>query len=847
MTAYFKDVIEKLLHIDLMTIAHRLGFSNTLPNKLSFDDVCEAIKSLNQLSLMESEADRNAFITIAALLWEYAHSDYPNLRDILILLLSRIGYALSSIILDSNYSKDGKYEALHSLISQITTTINQQRYEIKIGKHCEMLTAFQLSVSNSIRENKLTGISAPTSAGKSYVLLIEAARAVVENKWDVIYIIPTISLINQVTTDFSKYFRKIGASDIEVFNSYNPELVTADKPHVFVLTQERVAAAFTMRENPFSRKAFLIIDEIQNIERISNDSEMRSKVLLDTVHEFRFLKSIEKIVVSGPRISKIGKLCKDLLDEDCADKTTNISPVLNLTYSINKMKNEYHFRQYCSLLDAPNFILIQNPSLIEGHGKKRYTIDFLLYLSRFIDHLGANVQNVIFTPNPATARKTAMKLAEQRQKNNGKELDLLVAYLKESVNVNYALADVVSKGIAYHHGNLPQHVRKVIEYAISKKLISNVVCTTTLMQGVNMPAQNIIIRNPHLYINAREGATELSSYDMANLRGRAGRLLKDFIGRSFVLDENEFLKMSAEYSQGNLFEDTEKELDSSYRSTYNQYADEISKAVTNKTLSTQLPSGYAFIVTYIRQAILRHGRDAINRLERIGISISEAEFAVYKSVLSALQVPREICLRNRYSDPEIMNLLYTDNSVPNLPTDVTRGAESKLGEVLKYLHANANYSSLLKGRIPDHYQEDRLLKVFCSMSIKWAKQIPLKIILENSYFDTSDKVEDAVKLLQNTISYDLPMLLKPLYDVKNVEPTFITFLESGANMPITRKLIEIGIPRETAIFLFDHYFSTMQFSPEDVYSRIIAKIRANQRDMPFWIEVQLRMFFESVA
>ncbi|GHV31440.1 hypothetical protein FACS1894167_13810 [Synergistales bacterium] len=591
----FNDVLDRLLGIELSTIAHRLGFSNKNPDRPCFDDICEAVKALNQLSLCSTEDDRNMFITIAALLWEYAHDEYPNLRDVLIHLLSRIGYAPSSIILAPSYADDNKYEPLHSLISQIATTLNQRKYEVKIGNHSELLTAFQLSVSNSIRENRVVGVSAPTSAGKSYVLLMEAARTVVENKWDVIYIVPTISLINQVTTDFNKYFKKLNASNVEIFNSFNPELVDSDTSHIFILTQERAAAAFTMREKPFQRKTFLIIDEIQNIERISScDSEMRSKVLLDTIYEFRFSENIEKIVISGARITQIDTLCNELLGDDCIDNSTNISPVLNLTYSITKVKSQYFLKQYCSLLDTPKTIVVENPSLIKGHGKKLYNDSYLNYLSSFVTNLGDDSQNIIFAPNPATARKTAISLADGKSVNSA--LDSLVIYLQETVRDNYALAYIVAKGFAYHHGKLPQHVRKVVEYAITQKLISNVVCTTTLMQGVNLPAQNVVIRNLHLYVKSGDGVQELSSYEMANLRGRAGRLLKDFIGRSFVLDENEFLKVTDEYQQETLFEDTYKELDSSYGGIYSKHVTEISAAVTDGTPSTKLPKEYAFIV-----------------------------------------------------------------------------------------------------------------------------------------------------------------------------------------------------------------------------------------------------------
>jgi hypothetical protein len=827
------------LSIEHLTVAYKLGFSKKQPKKPSFDDVCEAVKALNQLSLKTSEKDRNMFIAIAALLWEHTSGEYHNLRDVLIHLLSRIGYAPSSVILDSEYSKDNKFDALHSFIAQIATEINQKIYEVSIGEHREILTAFQLSVSNSICQNRIVGISAPTSAGKSYVLLMEAVRSFINDKWDIIYIVPTISLINQVTLDFIKYFKKMGVTDVEIFNSYNPELIVTNNPHIFVLTQERAAAAFTMSEKPFNRQAMLIIDEIQNIERAtSGDSEMRSKVLLDTIYEFRFSDNIAKIVVSGARISQIDNLSKDLLGDECVGNTTDISPVLNLTYSIKKVDNHYNFKQYCSLLDVPKSIVITDSSLIKGHGKKLYEDEYLSYLSSIVANLGHDSQNIIFTPNPRTARKTALALAVDEKTN--KNLHSLSEYLKETVRNNYALADVIVKGVAYHHGKLPHHVRKVIEHAISEKFLSNVVCTTTLMQGVNMPAQNVIVRNPHLYVKESNEVSELSSYEMANLRGRAGRLLKDFIGRSFVLDENEFLKVSDEYKQESLFEDTYKELDSSYSSIFGRHRVEIASAMEEKIPSSQLPKGYAFIVTHIRQAILRHGDDAKLRLNKIGVTLSNTDFEDYKTALSRLKVPRDICLKNRYADPEMLDILYLDRELPNLPEHpTTRGAKTRLDTVLKYFRDNPNYSTLLSERVPKHYQNGQQRSSLCDMAIKWAGQKSLKEILESDYYNDADNVEDAIDLLQKTVSYNLPILLKPLYDIKGINANFVTFLEAGAYQPIARKLIEIGIPRETAIYLDNNYFAGLKFTGEDIYSAITMVIRSNSKKIPYWIRVQL--------
>ena len=74
------------------------------------------------------------------------------------------------------------------------------------------------------------------------------------------------------------------------------------------------------------------------------------------------------------------------------------------------------------------------------------------------------------------------------------------------------------------------------------------------------------------------GEVELTSYEMANLRGRAGRLLKDFVGRTIVLDESEFEKTEG-YDQFSLFEDVEKEVSPGYGERFIEHKRDILDAV----------------------------------------------------------------------------------------------------------------------------------------------------------------------------------------------------------------------------------------------------------------------------
>lgn len=43
----------------------------------------------------------------------------------------------------------------------------------------------------------------------------------------------------------------------------------------------------------------LVADEIQNIERIKEETDERAKILFDTLMEFRYKNNVEQIIISG--------------------------------------------------------------------------------------------------------------------------------------------------------------------------------------------------------------------------------------------------------------------------------------------------------------------------------------------------------------------------------------------------------------------------------------------------------------------------------------------------------------------------------------------------------------------
>lgn len=84
--------------------------------------------------------------------------------------------------------------------------------------------------------------------------------------------------------------------------------------------------------------------------------------------------------------------------------------------------------------------------------------------------------------------------------------------------------------MAFHHGGLLDIARLEVEDLFTDGAIKNLVCTSTLLQGVNLPADRMIVISPKI------GDYELSHFDFLNLIGRAGRINTSLYGEIFAFN-----------------------------------------------------------------------------------------------------------------------------------------------------------------------------------------------------------------------------------------------------------------------------------------------------------------------
>ena len=86
-------------------------------------------------------------------------------------------------------------------------------------------------------------------------------------------------------------------------------------------------------------------------------------------------------------------------------------------------------------------------------------------------------------------------------------------YLEETISKDWYVVSLLKRGIGIHHGKTPMYLRKFYENEYNKGNLKVLLCTNTLMEGINTPTNSmIIVDDPG------------SAFKLNNLIGRVGRL-----------------------------------------------------------------------------------------------------------------------------------------------------------------------------------------------------------------------------------------------------------------------------------------------------------------------------------
>lgn len=794
----FSSLEKEFFSYNLHQVALKFGLVDEGPPALEEDTVCRLLNRAEEYSFEPTNEERYKSLLICALLWENKQEKWSALAPFISKILIRLGLTTSAKMV--NWNKElALFNSFGSLLEELCATVQLMDSEVSVADQKITLSDFQKRMWDSIDLYNRIGISAPTSAGKSFVLVNKAIQTLINQDGKIFFIVPTISLITQVSNDIRRKLKELSITNIEVAQTVNDISLFKSPKTVYVLTQERAFSAINHPDADFSGVRMLIVDEIQNIEKVANENEERAKILFDVIQIFKNDLNPDKIVLSGPRLDKLQGVMRKWFGDEARSVSEELPAVLNLTYSFKKGRGTLSFVQYISE-DVFQSIEVDDRFKVKAKmlDRQKFNVEENELLASIINSTKKE-GNIIFADKSKSANEIARGVALLvNDADLSPDTDSFSAFIESTVHPQYELIQTVKKGIAYHHAKMPPHIRCLVEKLFIGRHLNTIVATTTLMQGVNLPAKNIIIKTPKV------GTGDLTGYEFSNLKGRAGRLMQDFVGRALIINEGacEEVGIKLDVSQ-------QKELTIGYAGKFEMDKNVILDCLTtNKVMSNDVSND---IVTYIRNMVVRYGLSADIRLGEVGIVLDKTVIDSITAGLNNLEVPAIICRNNFYWDPLVLDLLYKsvkNGEWPELPNTIVGSSNAIYGCILKM----AKFAPLYYARyIPKLEITEFSIKKVQSLSIyaeSYGKGNPLKDVINPTRFpiEQPEQIEERINDIQTKVVYGIPKLLKPLfqiYDLLKGKKTvaILSCIEVGGLEQRLRALIEIGIPRETAIAL----------------------------------------------
>ncbi|MDK1492958.1 DEAD/DEAH box helicase [Sinorhizobium sp. 7-81] len=382
------------------------------------------------------------------------------------------------------------------------------------------LTAFQYDLWDRLGKGRRVAVAAPTSAGKSFVLQNHLVR-LYDGDTDrtVVYLVPTRALIAQVSQDLASIFSQDPKGRPEILTVPTEPDVALSKRSICVMTQERMQ--LMLGAHPDFSADVVIADEAHSIADGS-----RGVLLQWVVDDLLRRRPDAQLLFASPGIRNLEVFGRTFGLDDIERMPSSEPTVAQNFLSVRIVSARGGLVSVHSV--EPGGHETQVSEIVIGHTLASRK-EMLVHVSAA---LGKGAANIVYANGAAEAEDVALQLSELlKEREATPDREALAQLAAESVHGSYVLAECVRHGIAFHYSTIPTQVRQAIEKAVSDGVVDFLVCTSTLLQGVNLPARNVFMCKPE------KGRTHpLEATDFWNLAGRAGRLRREFQGNIFLID-----------------------------------------------------------------------------------------------------------------------------------------------------------------------------------------------------------------------------------------------------------------------------------------------------------------------
>ena len=446
---------------------------------------------------------------------------------------------------------NGFTEAPSGMVTMLDDMSNQAvraLYHSRVSDHfiLDKTQKEVIDLFHSITPRRLL-VSAPTSYGKTF-LMREIVFMNRDRYKNILLVFPTVALLLENARMMSAFVSENNL-DYEIIKTVD-SVEDDETKKIFVFTPER--ALQLIATYPDLKIDFFFFDEVYKIDEDYCDYEFEDGEEGSSGHKpfdtnpqdflnedrgktfrialYLLAKSVDEYYLAGPNLKKESfgyGMNRFLSLNRITVKEIDFEPTLRI--SVNAHGNKIEEFTPAFLPEHKHNELVPINTKVNDRIK-----DVVSYIDT--KQYG---KTLLYCMTPTKAIEYSNKLADNIGESSVFErfpddFKSFLEHIRREYDIDnssdeWSLIRVLKNGFGMHHGKLPKYIQQEILEQFNKGTFDILFCTSTIVEGVNTDAQNMII------LNHSKGNKRLTLFDVKNIKGRAGRYYHCFVGRVFYL------------------------------------------------------------------------------------------------------------------------------------------------------------------------------------------------------------------------------------------------------------------------------------------------------------------------
>ncbi|MBI4158832.1 DEAD/DEAH box helicase [Candidatus Woesearchaeota archaeon] len=390
---------------------------------------------------------------------------------------------------------------MHRITQVIRSLIEKQGIK-------ELRPAQSKALDSGLLKNKNLIVCTPTSSGKTLVAELAFLNHFLNKKGKTVYTCPLKALAAEKYRNFKRKYPEMNISlSIGDPERKEPYLAQSD---LIICSNERFDSLLRQESQWVNEVSLLVVDEIHLLNDVSRGPTLEILITLSK----RINQNLQVLGLSAT----IGN------PEELAS-WLNAGIILDYWRPVELYKGIY------SEGEIDFFNKKENIKLEE------ISEDPVINLA--LTTIKEGKQALLFVNTRRSAEAVAEKLSH-RSKSEEDAIQLSEKIEKALINPTEQckkIAEIVKKGIAFHHAGLVQKQKELIEEGFKDKKIKVICCTPTLALGIDLPAFRSIVRDVKRFGSL--GMYYLPVLEIQQMFGRAGRPDYDEYGEAILIAKNQ--------------------------------------------------------------------------------------------------------------------------------------------------------------------------------------------------------------------------------------------------------------------------------------------------------------------